>query len=495
MHALVKEFAEPFVSHRFDNRFARLPPAFYRRVQPTPLANPYLVSVSEDAAALLDLDAATCRNEKFLDLLAGNWLPPGAEPLAMLYAGHQFGTFVPQLGDGRAILLGEILNQCGERWQLQLKGAGLTPFSRTADGRAVLRSTVREYLCSEAMHALGVPTTRALGMAGADEPVYRETPETAAVVMRIAPSFVRFGSFEVFYARREHERLRQLADHVIEEHYPQCAGGPQAYEKFLIEVIERTACLIAHWQVVGFCHGVMNTDNMSILGLTLDYGPFGFMEAFNPGHICNHSDDQGRYSYDNQPYIGLWNCSRLAQALTPLVDAEKCNAALARYEGVYLTAYAAHMRAKMGLAQAMDGDDALANDLLALLAEYGTDYTIFFRALSTFDLSGNNATLRDLMVNREAFDRWTVRYAARLNAENSFAAERRLRMNRVNPKYVLRNHLAQVAIEKSSKNKDFSEIDRLLAVLRRPFDEQPEFDSYAEPPPDWAKDIAVSCSS
>ena len=479
----------------FDNRYARLPPAFYRKLSPTPLAAPYLVSVSDDAAALLDLDPAETRSERFLDMLAGNLVPPGAEPLAMLYAGHQFGTFVPQLGDGRAILLGEIVNARRERWTLQLKGAGETPFSRAADGRAVLRSTIREYLCSEAMHALGIPTTRALGIAGADETVYRETPETAAVLLRLAPSHVRFGSFEVFYSRREHEYLKQLADHVIEEHFPQFTGSPACYEKFLIEVTERTARLIAQWQAVGFCHGVMNTDNMSILGLTLDYGPFGFMEAFNPGHICNHSDDRGRYAYANQPYIGLWNCSRLAQALASLIPAEQCNAALARYEGAYLETYAALMRAKLGLAQAMEGDDTLVSDLLALLAEHGTDFTNFFRALGGF--ASAPGAVRDLMVNQDAFDAWAARYAARLAAESSNLcneSERRTRMNAVNPKYVLRNHLAQVAIDKAAR-RDFSEIDRLLKLLRRPFDEQPEHEAYAAPPPAWAKDIEVSCSS
>ena len=479
----------------FDNRYARLPPAFFRQQAPTPLAAPYLVSISDDAAALLDLDPAETRSERFLNLLAGNWLPPGAEPLAMLYAGHQFGTFVPQLGDGRAILLGEIVNAKRERWTMQLKGAGETPFSRTADGRAVLRSTIREYLCSEAMHALGIPTTRALGIAGADEPVYRETAETAAVLMRLAPSHVRFGSFEVFYARREHEYLKQLADHVIAEYFPRFVEAPDTYERFLIEVIERTARLMAQWQTVGFCHGVMNTDNMSILGITLDYGPFGFMEAFNPGHICNHSDTQGRYSYENQPYIGLWNCSRLAQALTPLIDAEQCNAALARYEGAYLTMYTSLMRAKLGLAQAIDGDDTLISDLLGLLAEHGTDFTIFFRALGSFAPNDHNAAVRDLMINRDAFDAWAVRYAARLAAESSNSEERRKRMNAVNPKYVLRNHLAQIAIDKASQQKDFSEIDRLLALLQHPFDEQPEHEAYAAPPPDWAKGIEVSCSS
>jgi uncharacterized protein YdiU (UPF0061 family) len=475
----------------FDNRYARLPPAFYRKLHPTPLAAPYLVSVSDDAAALLDLDPAETRSERFLNMLAGNLVPPGAEPLAMLYAGHQFGTFVPQLGDGRAILLGEIVNARRERWTLQLKGAGETPFSRTADGRAVLRSTIREYLCSEAMHALGIPTTRALGIAGADETVYRETPETAAVLLRLAPSHVRFGSFEVFYSRREHGYLKQLADHVIEEHFPRLSGAPDAYEKFLIEVVERTARLIAQWQAVGFCHGVMNTDNMSILGLTLDYGPFGFMEAFNPGHICNHSDDQGRYAYANQPYIGLWNCARLAQALTPLIPAEQCNAALARYEGAFMEKHAALMRAKLGLAQALEGDDALVRDLLSLLAEHGADYTIFFRALS----SGNLNAVRDLLANRAAFDAWATRYSSRLAAESSDDTERRCRMIAANPKYVLRNHLAQAAIEKAEKHRDFSEIDRLLALLQHPFDEQPGFEAYAAPAPDWAKDIEVSCSS
>jgi len=481
----------------FDNRYARLPEAFYRKLDPTPLAAPYLVSVSNAAAELLDLDPAEMRSERFLGVLAGNQVPPGAEPLAMLYAGHQFGTFVPQLGDGRAILLGEIINAKRERWTLQLKGAGETPFSRTADGRAVLRSTIREYLCSEAMHALGIPTTRALGIAGADEPVYRETPETAAVLLRLAPTHVRFGSFEVFYARREHHHVKQLADHVIEEYFPQIHDAPDRYENFLIEVIERTARLIAQWQAVGFCHGVMNTDNMSILGLTLDYGPFGFMEAFNPEHVCNHSDDQGRYAYENQPYIGLWNCSRLAQALTPLIDADKCNAALACYEKAFLDQYNALMRAKLGLAQAMEDDDLLVGELLSLLAAQRIDYTNFFRGLGSCSVTPGaaHAPVRDLMMDRDTFDAWVARYAARLRAENSDDARRRVHMNAVNPKYVLRNYLAQAAIDKAERQRDFSEIDRLLALLQHPFDEQPAFEAYAAPPPDGAHNIHVSCSS
>ena len=473
----------------FDNRYARLPAAFYRKLEPTPLPNPYLISVSKQAAALLDLDPGTLRSARLLDILAGNALPHGAEPLAMNYCGHQFGSFVPQLGDGRAILLGEVVNSRGERWTLQLKGAGLTPFSRTADGRAVLRSTIREYLCSEAMHALGIPTTRALGIAGSDETVYRETAETAAVLMRMAPTHVRFGSFEIFYARREHTCVQQLADHVIEEYFPEIHGAPDAYEQFLTEVIARTARLMAQWQSVGFCHGVMNTDNFSILGLTLDYGPYGFMEAYDPAHICNHSDDQGRYSYENQPYIGLWNCSRLAQALTSLIDAEKCNAALASYEGVYLETFSSLMRAKLGLQQSHDEDIELVNDLLALMAAQHIDFTIFFRQLSE-----SVAAAREHALDVAAFDAWAARYQARLAAEGSVDAERSIRMKRVNPKYILRNHLAQVAIERAQQ-KDFSGIDRLLAVLEHPFDEQPGNESYAAPAPEWAKDIAVSCSS
>jgi uncharacterized protein YdiU (UPF0061 family) len=481
----------------YDNSYARLPAAFYRKLGPTPLPAPYLVSFNRDAARLLDLDDDAGRSERFIATIAGNVVPDGAEPLAMLYAGHQFGTYVPQLGDGRALLLGEVVNERRERWTLQLKGAGETPFSRTADGRAVLRSSIREYLCSEAMHGLGIPTTRALAIAGSDEPVYRESTETAAVLLRLAPSHVRFGSFEVFYYRREHHFIKQLADYVIIEHFPQFIGAPDGYEKFLIEVIERTARLIAQWQAVGFCHGVMNTDNMSILGLTLDYGPFGFLDGFDFGHICNHSDTQGRYSYQNQPHTGLWNCKCLAQALTPLIEVDACNAALARYEKAYLDEYLARMRAKIGLTQTLDEDSELIVDLMNLLAEHHTDYTIFFRALGKFNTAPNayNSVVRDLVVNRAAFDTWAAHYRARLTKESSVDVERRARMDLVNPKYVLRNHLAQIAIERASQHRDYSEVDRLLALLQHPFDEQPEMESYAAAPPDWAAQLEVSCSS
>lgn len=481
----------------FDNRYGRLPAGFYTRLEPTPLPDPYLVSFNADAAQLIDLDPGEAQREKFVAAMAGNTPLHGSDPLATLYSGHQFGQYVPQLGDGRAILLGEVVNRRGERWDLQLKGAGRTPYSRGADGRAVLRSTIREYLCSEAMHGLNIPTTRALCIVGADEPVYRESVETAAVLLRLAPSHVRFGSFEVFYYRNQHDNLRLLADHVIAAYFPEFAGRPDKYHRFLVEITERTARLLARWQAVGFAHGVMNTDNMSVLGVTLDYGPFGFMERFDFGYICNHSDDHGRYSFERQPHIGLWNLTCLAQALTPLIPAEQCNDALARYEAVYVEEYSGLMRAKFGLTRAEGADRELVMDLLGIMAEGGVDYTIFFRRLGDFkrDAGDNNAPLRGLFVNREAFDAWAERYRARLALENSNDAERRQRMNRINPKYVLRNYLAQIAIRKAADEKDYSEIERLLQLLRRPYDDQPEMDSYAGFPPEWAQQIHVSCSS
>lgn len=299
----------------FTNRYARLPAAFYTRQAAAPLPAPYLVSFNPAAAALIDLHPDAAQLENVAEMLTGNLPLPGQDSLAALYSGHQFGIYVPQLGDGRALWLGEIRTANGEHWELQLKGSGLTPYSRMGDGRAVLRSSIREYLCSEAMAGLGIPTTRALSITGSDEPVYRETPETAAVVLRMAPSFIRFGSFEVFYYRNQHDLLRMLADFVIDTYYPQGRAAANPYLYLLEQAVERTARLIAQWQAVGFCHGVMNSDNMSILGLTMDYGPFGFLDAFDPGHICNHSDHGGRYAYDQQPQIGLWKRNR--NATTP----------------------------------------------------------------------------------------------------------------------------------------------------------------------------------
>jgi len=481
----------------FDNSYARLPEVCYAKLNPTPFAvPPYLVSFNPAAAELIDLDPAQARRPEFAGVFGGSLLVPGMEPLAMLYSGHQFGVYVPQLGDGRAILLGEVRNERGEKWDLHLKGAGLTPFSREGDGRAVLRSTIREYLCSEAMHGLGIPTTRALCLVGSDDKVYREQVETGAMLVRMAPSHVRFGTFEVFYYRKQHEQLKILADYVIANHFSHLVDSQDKYTRFFSEVVERTATLIAQWQAVGWAHGVMNTDNMSIHGITLDYGPFGFIDDYDPGFICNHSDHNGRYAFNQQPYIGLWNLSCLAQALLPLASKEDLKGALDRYTPLCERRYMELMQAKFGLSEEQEIDAGLIQDLLSLMQQSHIDYTNFFRTLGSFssENGSHNESLRDFFLDREAFNRWAKRYADRLHREKSSDEERSLRMNQVNPKYVLRNYLAQQAIEKAQQ-KDYSEIDRLLTLLQNPYSEQPGMDVYAAPPPNWGKHLSVSCSS
>jgi uncharacterized protein YdiU (UPF0061 family) len=485
----------------FDNSFAELPPAFYTRLMPTPLPSPYFVAASSKAAALVGLDAATLAQPDFVDAFTGNTVPARAKPLSAVYSGHQFGHWAGQLGDGRAILLGQLSGPEGPM-ELQLKGAGLTPYSRMGDGRAVLRSSIREFLCSEAMAALGVPTTRALMVTGSNQGVVRETIETAAVVTRMAPSFVRFGSFEHWHYRNKPEELRILADYVIDGFYPELKGAANPYLELLTEVTRRTARMIAHWQAVGFMHGVMNTDNMSILGLTLDYGPFGFMEAFDLDHICNHTDQGGRYSYSNQVPVGHWNCYALANALLPLIgDKDAAEAALGVYVDAYGEQFDTLMHAKLGLATNQDDDRALFDEMFSLMHDNHVDFTLFFRRLgllrtdvSEAERETADAPLRDLFLDRPAFDAWAVRYRTRLAQEDRGDAARMQAMHQVNPKYILRNYLAQVAIEKA-QNGDFEEVGRLLAVLERPYDEQPENEAYAALPPDWASHLEVSCSS
>lgn len=485
-----------FESLTFDNGFARLPEAYYSRVCPTPVPDPYLVCYSPEALVLLDLDEREMTRPELIETLAGNQLLPGMDALAALYAGHQFGHYVPQLGDGRAILLGEVRNAAGEGWEVQLKGAGRTPYSRGGDGRAVLRSSIREFLCSEAMHALGIPTTRALCIVGSDRPVYREDAETAALVTRLAPSFVRFGSFEVFYYRNQVESIKHLADYVIARYYPELAMLADPYPEFLRLVTLRTAELMAQWQAVGFSHGVMNTDNMSILGLTLDYGPFGFLDAFEPGYICNHSDTGGRYAFDQQPDVAAWNLTKLAQALVPLMSVETASGAIGEYPQAFGKAYLERMAAKFGLPPGGD-TSGLIMEALQLLAQNRVDYTLFLRRLCDFDSAtgASNTPLRDLFLDRAGFDAWAARYAAALRQLGSSDAARRQTMRAVNPKYILRNHLAEIAIRRAADERDYSEVNRLHALLTRPFDEQPEYEAYAAEPPDWARKIEVSCSS
>ena len=489
--------------------FSSLGATFHTRLPAAPLPDPYVVATSADAARELGLDAAALTDPAFADYFAGNLtrsLSDERLPFATVYSGHQFGVWAGQLGDGRALMLGEAEHR-GRRLEVQIKGGGRTPYSRMGDGRAVLRSSLREFLCSEAMHHLGIPTTRALCVIGSDAPVRRETIETAAVTTRIAPSFVRFGHFEHFYSTGQIDALRQLADHVIERSFPECLAQDDPYLALLARATERTAELLAQWQAVGFCHGVMNTDNMSILGLTIDYGPFGFIDGFDANHICNHSDTHGRYAYQQQPRVAHWNLFCLAQALLPLIGAHRGQAgderavedaqrALEAFKTCFEPALEARFRAKLGLTVREDADTALISRLLETMHANRADFTLTFRRLahvSKHDASGDGLA-RDLFLDRNAFDAWAAEYRQRLQTEPLDDAARAAAMNRVNPKYVLRNHLAEQAI-RAAKEKDFTETERLLAVLAHPFDEQPEYEAYAALPPDWSMSLEVSCSS
>lgn len=480
----------------WTNRFAHLGPDFYTELPAQGLPDPHWVASSPDCAQLLGLPQDWAQRPEALAALSGNAPWPGMRPLASVYSGHQFGVWAGQLGDGRALWLGELDTPAGPQ-ELQLKGAGLTPYSRRGDGRAVLRSSIREFLCSEAMAALGVPTTRALCITGSHLPVRRETVETAAVVTRVAPSFIRFGHFEHFAHHDQLDALRRLTDWFIAHHAPECADAPEPAVALLRRVSLQTADLIAHWQSVGFCHGVMNTDNMSMLGLTLDYGPFGFMDAFDPGHICNHSDDRGRYAYARQPSVAFWNLHALAQGLLPLLHGEPEAAgerlleAVEAYRERFATAMLGHLRAKLGLAGAQDGDQALADDFLKLMAASRTDFTQSFRRLSRALHSPE--PLRDLFIDRDALDAWLARWRARVGEGAASAQHAEAQMLATNPAVVLRNHLAEGAI-RAAQSGDFTEIDRLLKVLSRPFDE-PAAPSDAALPPDWASTLEVSCSS
>jgi uncharacterized protein YdiU (UPF0061 family) len=484
---------------RFDNSFARLGERFFARHTPEHIGNARLVAFNPDAAALIGLRPGEEERPEFLKIMSGSAILSAMEPLAAVYAGHQFGHLVPQLGDGRALLLGEIVTDSGARYELQLKGSGQTTYSRFGDGRAVLRSTIREYLASEAMDALGIPTTRALAMVAGDEPVFREKPEFAAIVMRMAPSFVRFGSFEFFHYRGMADAQRLLADYVIDRHFPQAAAlaGPERYAAFLRDVVERTARLMAQWSTVGFAHGVMNTDNMSILGLTLDYGPYGFLDAYEPGFICNHTDQGGRYAFDRQPSIGAWNCAALAFALQALVPQEAAAEALAAFEPIYRATYMARMRAKLGIMRADDDDAQLAGDLLDAMAKAKADYTLTFRALCDVrdEASPSDDAFTVLFgTEHAAANAWLRAYRARLARETAGDDARRAAMRTTNPRFVLRNWVVQEAILAAEQGNDELVRD-VFAAVRRPFDDEPRFDHWASPPPEWAKHLEVSCSS
>jgi uncharacterized protein YdiU (UPF0061 family) len=474
--------------------------ASYTRVEPTPVAAPRLLAWSDDLGDFLGI-----ARPKSADVFAGNRVLPGMQPYAARYGGHQFGHWAGQLGDGRAITLGEIIASDGSRQELQLKGAGKTPYSRTADGRAVLRSSLREFLCSEAMHWLGVPTTRALSLVATGEIVVRDMfydgnpePEPGAVVCRVAPSFVRFGNFQIHAAHQELDALRRLVDYVIREHYP-----GSTYPHFFQEVCRRTALLMVDWMRLGFVHGVMNTDNMSILGLTIDYGPYGWLEGYDPLWTPNTTDAQGRrYAYGQQPHIAQWNLARLAEALLPLIPREVLEQGLAQYAETFNLGWQRAFMEKIGLTSWSEADAELLRGMFEALAEAETDFTLFFRNLAAVPLE--RPSLEPL---RRAFyadqprpllGRWLERYAGRLRLDGLSVEERKKSMNGANPKYVPRNYLAQSAID-ALENGDASVLERLLNVLKRPYDEQPAHDALAERRPEWARHragcSALSCSS
>ncbi len=525
---------------RFDNSFTRLLPgdsgegkqprqvygACYSRVAPTKVSQPSLIIHASDLASRLGLSDELCRSDAFSQLFSGNQLLPGMDPHAICYGGHQFGNWAGQLGDGRAINLGELINTNDERWMLQLKGAGLTPYSRSADGLAVLRSSVREFLCSEAMHHLGVPTTRALSLILTGEMVMRDmfydgraALEPGAIVCRTAPSFTRFGSLQIFASRDDTTTLKQLLDHTIIHDFPHL-GEPcqQVYLEWFNEVCQSTAELVVHWMRVGFVHGVMNTDNMSLLGLTIDYGPYGWLEAFDLSWTPNTTDREfKRYSYGQQPAIAGWNLARLAESILPLIgDIEPLQEALNTYSQNYKTLWQNMMVEKLGLKSFQaETDHKLLEELQHMLTLTETDMTIFYRKLANTNAEvnleniNNNKLIEPLLdayyqsediaydLQQQMAD-WLRSYIQRLQQDGVNNTERKENMNRINPKYVLRNYLSQVAIDQAEAG-DYNEIHRLHELLKHPYDEQPEFDSYAAKRPDWARNRAgcsmLSCSS
>jgi len=530
----------PLAPLNFDNSFIRELPAdpeplnfrrqvlgaCYSKVQPTPVSRPRLVAYAWEVADVLGLPPQACVTDEFAETFAGNRLAEGMESYATCYGGHQFGNWAGQLGDGRAINLGEVVNRHGERWTLQLKGAGLTPYSRNADGLAVLRSSVREFLCSEAMFHLGIPTTRALSLVLTGDTVIRDMfydgnpkAEPGAVVCRVAPSFTRFGNFQIFAARGDFAVLKQLVDYTIRTDFPHLGEpSPAVYLKWYEEICRRTAEMIVHWQRVGFVHGVMNTDNMSILGLTIDYGPYGWLENFDLNWTPNTTDASGRrYRFGNQPSVAFWNLGQLANALFPLLETDDIaplQAALNVYQQAFAEGWQTMMANKLGLQQFnQETDHDLCAELLTILQSIETDMTIFFRRLALLDTHNIQAGDWQLMsplldayylpeqITPEYQARlgaWLRAYLGRLHGEGLPDGTRRQRMDAVNPKYVLRNYLAQLAIDQAEQG-DFTKVDELLELLRHPYDEQPDKEGFAAKRPDWARQRAgcsmLSCSS
>lgn len=472
----------------FDNSYVRLAERFFERVAPMPVADPKLIKVNEALARQLNIDPDWLSGPEGIAMLAGNSFPVGAEPIAEAYAGHQFGQFVPQLGDGRAMLIGEVLDADGRRRDIQLKGSGPTRFSRAGDGRAALGPVLREYVVGEAMAALGIPTTRTLGAVTTGEWVYRETRLPGAVLARVASSHVRIGTFQFFAARGDVDAVRTLADYVIARHYPHLRGATQPALALLEAVTGAVAELVARWMLVGFIHGVMNTDNMAVAGETIDYGPCAFMDAYHPATVFSSIDQMGRYAYANQPRIAVWNLARFAETLLPLLSEEQEDAvklaegALNAFQRRYEQVFHGGMRRKLGLTTEMEGDMDLAASLMEAMAENEADFTLTFRGLADEVVPGQGGQARAQFADPTQFDAWAERWRARLAQEPLEAEERCAAMRGVNPRYIPRNHRVEAVIVAAVEQGDYAPFEELLAVTARPFDEQPGFDHYAEAP-------------
>ena len=486
----------------FQNTYAALPASFFARVAPTPVASPRLIKLNRPLAIQLGLDPERLETPEGAEILAGKRLPDGADPIAMAYAGHQFGQFVPQLGDGRAILLGEVIDADGVRRDIQLKGSGPTPFSRRGDGRAALGPVLREYIVSEAMAALGIPTTRSLAAVLTGERVLRETALPGAVLTRVASSHIRVGTFQYFAARRDTDGVRQLADHVIARHYPEVADNERRYLALLSAVIARQADLVARWLLVGFIHGVMNTDNTSISGETIDYGPCAFMDHYDPKQVFSSIDEMGRYAYANQPRIAQWNLTRLAECLLPLISEDQdkavteAQAAIGEFVEIFDAAYQAGLRRKLGLFTARDDDRVLAQDLLDAMAKNQADFTLAFRRLSDAALDPDrDGEVRQLFADPAAYDEWAVRWRQRLGGEPQTPAERQAAMRSVNPAFIPRNHRVEAVIEAAVNRDDFAPFEELLTVLSKPYDDQPALAAYAEPPEPHERVLQTFCGT
>ena len=470
-------------SLKFSNPFADLPEDFFHKQNWTPFDNPKLIHFNKELAELLGLPKDLDPRD-LVPYINGNKTLKHSVPLSMAYAGHQFGSWVPQLGDGRGILLGQLQTQDG-LMDLHIKGAGKTPYSRFGDGRAVLRSTIREYLCGEAMHHLGIPSSRSLIMIGSDEPVFRETTEFGAMMVRVAKTHIRFGHFEYLMHNKKTEFIPILLNHVIENYFPELKESKDGYTDLFEKIVSSTARLIAKWQAFGFAHGVMNTDNMSILGETFDFGPFGFLDEYNPGFICNHSDHGGRYAFNNQPSIGLWNCHALAAALKDHIEIERTKEIINAYEQTFYDELILIFRKKLGLVESETEDLKLIEELLSWMHKNKKDYTNTFRTLS----KENHGLFKD-----EEGKSWLEKYQKRLNREKINTTKRKKIMNQNNPKFILRNYLAQKAIEEAEKG-NYVELKKLIEILKKPFDENRDYENYANEPPEWGRKLEISCSS